>query len=171
MAAVVTDRDKGYKDLVARVFSVAERRQVVEVGILEGKGAEPHGEDAATTIIEVAIWNEFGTSRTVTKKDGTQVVVSTPSRSFIRAWFDEEESAIREQLVRLMQDVLRGRRKKEQILEQLAQWCVGRIQQRIAEGTPPPNAPSTVKRKGSSTPLIDKGILRSSISYRVTEER
>lgn len=34
----------------------------------------------------------------------------------------------------------------------------------------PPNAPSTIKRKGSSNPLIDKGELRKSITYAVSEE-
>lgn len=34
----------------------------------------------------------------------------------------------------------------------------------------PPNAPSTIKRKGSSRPLIDTGQLRASISYVLGEE-
>lgn len=35
----------------------------------------------------------------------------------------------------------------------------------------PPNAPSTIKAKGSSTPLIDTGALRASITYVVREVR
>ena len=36
-----------------------------------------------------------------------------------------------------------------------------------ATGIPPENAPSTIRRKrGSTTPLIDTGVLRSSVSYR-----
>jgi hypothetical protein len=37
------------------------------------------------------------------------------------------------------------------------------MQQRIADRIDPPNAASTIKRKGSSVPLIDEGILRTSI--------
>lgn len=35
---------------------------------------------------------------------------------------------------------------------------------------PPPNAPSTVRRKGFNSPLIETGSLRSSISYQVRKK-
>ena len=151
MSSSVRDVDRGYKDLVARVFSAAKRKPVIEVGVLDGE--RPHGDDAVS-ILEVAVFNEFGTA-------------TIPERSFIRAWFDENEAGLRQDLVKLMQSVVRGQRTPDQILELLGQRCVGQIQARIAAGIAPDNAPSTVARKGSSTPLIDTGALRSSISYRV----
>lgn len=155
MSVTIRDRDAGYAALVARVFGLAKVKPRIDVGVLEGPGGETHGDDAVT-VLEVAVWNEFGTD-------------SVPSRSFVRAWFDEHEAELRQELVKLMQAVVRGERTKDQVLELLGQRCVAQIQARIADGIDPPNAPSTIARKGSSKPLIDTGALRSSISYRVRE--
>lgn len=43
------------------------------------------------------------------------------------------------------------------------------MQDSIDSNIPPPNKPSTVKKKGSSHTLIDTGTLRSSIQYEVIE--
>ena len=47
----------------------------------------------------------------------------------------------------------------------VGELCVGNIVQKISEGVAPPNAPSTIKSKGSSTPLVDTGAYRQSITY------
>jgi len=157
MGLTLKDTDRGYAALVARVFAAAKEKPTISVGLLEGDGAQPHGEkdvDEAVTVLQVAIWNHFGTD-------------NIPARPFITAWFDESESALRADLVVLMQSVVRGERTSAQILELMGQRCVAQIQARMAEGVPPPNAPSTIKAKGSSTPLVNEGILRSSVSYRV----
>ena len=159
MAAAVTikDTDKGYKALVARLYGFARPR--IDVGILEAEGGKPEV-DSAMTVLEVAIINEFGGI----DANGNE---HPPARSFIRAWFDEREASLRQDLTVLMQSVVKGARTKEEILELLGQRCVGQIQSRIADGVPPPNRPSTIRKKGSSTPLVDHGTLRSSITYRV----
>lgn len=166
--------DHGYDALVKRIFGF--KQATVAAGILAKDGAKPHkapgaeiaegvawtesanpkpiaSEDEDLTVIEVACWNEFGTEH-------------IPARSFVRAWFDEHQAEIREKLRRLMLLVVSGKRTKKQILEQLGAWCAGEIQRRMAEGVPPPNAQSTIDRKGSSTPLIATGQMRSSVSYR-----
>lgn len=43
----------------------------------------------------------------------------------------------------------------------------GDIIKSLTNTTTPPNAPSTIKQKGSSHPLIDTGFLRASISYEI----
>ena len=154
MAARVTDIDRGYRALVERVFEAAKTKPVVRVGIHESDGDR---DDRGARVIDIATWNEFGTDR-------------IPARSFVRAWFDGAEGQLREDLVTLMQSVVSGKRTREQILEILGQVAVGGMQARIAQHIDPPNAASTVKRKGSSTPLIDTGALRSSITYDVKEE-
>lgn len=40
----------------------------------------------------------------------------------------------------------------------------------ITDLSSPPNAPYTVKQKGSSNPLIDTGLMRNSVSYEITEK-
>ena len=155
MATKVTDTDHGYRALCERVFGFGKPR--VDMGILERDGGEPHGGVGdALTVLEVAIFNEFGTE-------------NIPARSFIRAWFDEQEADLRRDLSTLMRLVVAGKQTKERILELLAQKAVGEIQARIAAGIGPANAPSTIARKGSSTPLVDTGVLRSSVSYRVDQ--
>lgn len=179
----VRDVDHGYDDLVKRVFGFG--KPTISTGILEKDGARPKeikpqakhlrgadlGEifgidlestptravtDQSVTLVEVACANEFGTDR-------------VPARSFIRDWYDEALPTIREKLRNLMIEVVRGNRTRDQALELLAQWCVGSIQARIAAGIAPANADSTIARKGSSTPLIDTGQLRSAISYRIDQ--
>lgn len=66
-----------------------------------------------------------------------------------------------------MQAFLHGDHSFYKELERVGLWAQGSIQQRISDGIPPPNAESTIRRKGSSTPLIDTGQLRTSIKYRV----
>jgi hypothetical protein len=45
--------------------------------------------------------------------------------------------------------------------------AVGDVQRRIVQRIPPPNAPSTIAKKGSDVPLIDTGRLRQSVDYTV----
>lgn len=151
MAAKVSDTDKGYAKLVERVFGLHTKARI-DVGVLDGDA--PHG---AVTMGELAAWMEFGTE-------------TIPERSFIRAWFDAAEPHLREDLRKLMESVVAGKRTKEEALELLGMRAVGQIQERISAGVPPENAPSTIAKKGSATPLIDSGALRSSINFRVEND-
>ncbi len=146
----VRDVDHGYAKLVENVFGIEKPK--ITVGIFEVAGASTYSD--GVTLLEVAIYNEFGTDK-------------IPERSFIRAWFDENESKCKEAVRVMLVAVLAGKYTKEQALEMLAQRFVGEIQKRIAAGIPPENAPATIAAKGSSTPLIDKGQLRSGITYKV----
>ena len=152
MAFALKDTDQGYRDLMKRALGLKAAAHI-DVGILDG--SEPHA-GSSLTVLEIGLIHEFGNDH-------------VPERSFIRAWFDEDEATLREDLVKLAQSVLEGKRTRDEILEILGQRAVGRIQDRIARGIEPPNAPSTIARKGSSTPLVDTGVLRSKISYRVAE--
>lgn len=150
----VRDVDRGAKALLARVEAIA-RKVVIKVGIFAREGEELHkggSESGAITVLDVAIWNEFGTD-------------TIPERSFIRSYYDaNRERVIGWILAAARSYVLNGDRKA---FELVGQKIVGEIQLRIAQGIPPPNAPSTVARKGSSKPLVDTGQLRSSITYKV----
>jgi len=148
---MVRDVDKGYKALVDRVFAI--RKPKISVGITESTGA---AYDGNLSVLDIAIINEFGLG-------------NVPERSFLRAWFDENEGRCRQMVVAMMQSVIAGKRTKEQAIQLLALKFVSEIQARISAGIAPANAPSTIAAKGSSTPLIDKGILRSSISFRIEE--
>lgn len=147
----VRDIDKGYRELVRRLWPKGGPK--ISVGIHEADGAEEHGE--GMRVIDIAQIHEFGLG-------------NVPERSFIRAWFDENEARAKEALTRLCESVVAGKRTPDQAVEVFALWAVGEIQARIAKGIPPALSPVTVARKGSSVPLIDTGQLRSSISYEIT---
>lgn len=144
------DTDNGYAALVKNVFKLGAPK--IAFGIFAEDAAQPADADGNVTILDIASWQEFGTEH-------------IPERSFLRAWFDQNQERAVEVLRRLLQSVVEGKRTPDQALKLFGEWALGEIKQRIAQGIPPPNAESTVRQKGSSTPLIDTGQLRSSVTY------
>jgi hypothetical protein len=145
--------DKGYKALMSVFTGV--RKTTITVGVHAADGKEPHaGGQFGETVADIANIHEFGAP-------------GIPQRSFLRAWFDENQAKTKEATKRMAQSVLKGKRTRKQAVNILAQSFVGQIQRRIAVGIPPPNSPLTIKLKGSSKPLIDTGQLRTSITYAI----
>lgn len=106
------------------------------------------------TLLEVATINEFGLG-------------NVPERSFIRDWADQNEARNADNLRKVAAVIIRGGYTIEVGLGRLGALYQGEIQNRISAGIPPPNAPSTIQKKGSSTPLINTGQLRSSILWKL----
>ncbi len=146
MAGVV-DRDMGYRALVDTIFKFGKPK--ILVGVLERDGSLDHGGEM--TVADIATINEYG--------------LGVPERSFLRAWFDDNQYRAQEALRLLFISVIEGKKTKEQALELFGLWVQGEIQKKIASGIEPANAQSTIARKGSTKTLIENGILRSSISY------
>lgn len=122
----------------------------VTAGILEREGSAAHPDAKGLTIAALAEIHEFG--------------LGVPERSFIRAWFDQHQPEIVAVLKGRLAEAARGRISYDDAINQFALWVQGSIQRRIRDGIPPPLAPETIRRKGSSVPLIDTGVLRSSIT-------
>jgi hypothetical protein len=153
----VKDKDMGYAALVRRVFALDSPK--VSIGIHEEDGAKEH--DAGMTVVALAAIHEFGLG-------------NVPERSFIRAWFDENEDRAKEALRRLLVSVVEGKRQPQQALSLFAQWALGEMQKRMAAGIPPALQPETIRKKTRAgktgeTPLIDTGQLRSSLSYEILD--
>jgi len=55
----------------------------------------------------------------------------------------------------------------EQALNKVGVVAVGKVQKYMTDLRTPPNAASTIKKKGSSNPLIDSGALRQSVTYKI----
>lgn len=154
----VADKDLGYAALVSRVYALDSPK--VSIGIHEQEGAEEHAE-AGMTVVALGAIHEFGLG-------------NVPERSFIRAWFDENQDRAKEALRRLMVSVVEGKRQPQQALELFAQWALGEMQKRMAEGIPPALQPETLRKKTregktGEKPLIDTGQLRSSLSYEILD--
>lgn len=129
----------------------------VRAGILSA-GSDPH--PGGVTVAQVAEWNEFGTETA----DGK---VHVPARSFIRDYWDFSQPEIMAAARRVAERVLKGQIDMKQGLNQMGLAMVGGMQKRISAGIAPQNTESTVAKKGSRTPLVDTGQLRSSITYEV----
>lgn len=153
----VVDRDLGARRLLAELAKAGE----ITVGIHEAEGAQPkEGDDGGESLIDVAVVHEFG------YEEG-----GIPRRSFIRDWVDENEAAHAEQERQLARAVLAGKMTVEQAMKRLGVLRQAEVQRRISDGIDPPLQQSTIDRKGSSTPLINTGQLRSAISHKVTVKR
>lgn len=57
------------------------------------------------------------------------------------------------------------------VLNQVGAIAVGATQEYITNLRTPPNAPSTIEKKGSDNPLIDTGSMRASVTWKVTNEK
>lgn len=126
------------------------KRNGVLVGVPKAAGSDEDG----TKIAVIAAVQEFGSA------DGR-----IPERSFLRVPLSAEQKRFTETIRRMVPEVVHGTATTRQMLDMVGDQAVGVVQQAISEGIAPANAPSTVKRKGSSTPLVDTGALRQAITY------
>ena len=55
-------------------------------------------------------------------------------------------------------------------INQVGAMAVGKVQQFLTQLKSPANAESTIKKKKSSNPLIDEGIMRSSVNFKLQKE-
>lgn len=140
----VTDRDKGYAKMIAALDATG--KIAITVGIHSEEGA---GDNGGRSIVDIAEANEFG--------------IGVPARPFVSSWADEIQSDAVAQMRDDVADALKAGTSPAQRLDQRAQVWAGEMQANISAGIDPPNAESTIAKKGSSTPLVDTGILRSSI--------
>lgn len=119
----------------------------VRIGFQAGKATEADGTD----ICDIAAWNELGTAH-------------SPSRPFIRKSVDENVGKINSFLKGMKGDLARGA-SAEQILKQIGIFQKDLMQEKIRNGSFAPNAPATIRKKGSDKPLIDTGRMRQSVDY------
>lgn len=142
----VEERDLGWKRIQREIK--AAKNASVRVGVLADAGTSDDGVD----LVDIAVFNEFGTSR-------------APARPFIRGAFDEKQRDLTRLKARLWNQVLAGRLDTRRALGLLGQTHEDQIKVYMTELSAPENAASTVAAKGSSNPLIDTGRLRASIRW------
>ena len=160
-----TDRDLGWKDIQKQMNILNSK--VVKVGVTKEKGKEiPSGvrKDGKTTIVQYAYWNETG----VYGKSGWKI----PPRPFVKGWAVAKEEEIMETLDKIGLKVSGGLLKAQTALESLGIYGRSGIVSFIRDSSNfIPNAPSTIKSKGSSKPLIDEGFLMNAIAYEIAPKR
>ena len=128
------------------------KRLEVRIGFQRGDAEDENGVD----MCDIAAWNELGTSR-------------SPARPFMRQTVDNHEDAINAMLLRKKREIISGV-SAEQILKSIGLEMKDLMQAEIIEGDFAPNAPSTIRRKKSSRPLIDTGRMRQSVNFQIKEK-
>ena len=134
----------------------------VVCGFPKGKLNNPHYEgsknNAGPSIIDVAIWNEFGTQ-------------NIPRRDFMgmatKAW-QQYFSAMVEQY---KPDIISGNIDMDMFLKLMGEAGAEFISQAIIKLRIPPNAKSTIRQKGGrSNPLVDTGDLSKAPTYEIRKK-
>lgn len=128
-----------------------EKGGVLRVGFLEG-ATYPGGKGKpALHVAQVAFWNEFGTVR-------------APARPFFRTTIAKESGTWGENLGKA---VVAYDYDGELALRAVGQAMRDDVEASIQRWTTPPNAPSTIARKGHGKPLIDTAVMVRSPDFEV----
>jgi hypothetical protein len=122
--------------------------QVVRVGFLEG-GTYPDG----TSVPMTAAINEWGAPSR-----------GQPPRPFMRRTIAKHKSEWPGAIAALLKA---NDYDAEKTLEQTGAAVAGQIREGITELVDPPLAPSTIRRKGFSKPLVDKSLMLNSVDHEV----
>ena len=171
MARLLSDEEiqrlmsgKGYKTKVkgSKGFDVkAVNRFIEDVGqgvTLTVGIHEDAGQTDGKTLAQIAAWNEFGTP-------------TIPPRPFMRPTIDSQGKKAEQMLSQEIEKIFQGKKKANIMtaLGRVGAFLAGAIQRKITTLKRPPNAPSTIKKKGSSNPLIDTGAMRQAVGFKVTQ--
>ncbi len=147
--------DRGWKK--ARRL-IKQPRVLISVGVQGREGNAKSGdEDGAPSVADVAAINELG--------------LGVPERSFLRSTIDAGRGKYAKLLRGIGQAAIEGKINLRAGAGIIGEVVVGDVKQSISNGIPPPNAESTIVAKGSSTPLIDSGQMRGSITSKVTKSK
>lgn len=140
--------DRGWTNIKTKVKRL--EGMGVKVGIRSTAGSQD-----GVRIVDYAVWNEFGTD------DGR-----VPARPFMRQTADKNKRYVAGFISNLARQVLQGI-SSESALDRIGLMYQAKIRETIRESKSwaVPNATRTIKEKGSSTPLIDHGMLHGAIDY------
>lgn len=153
IASNVTTRDNGLLD---RITSVARRFTTkVEVGYFGKMHKPPITRLSARPIAlkDLAAIHEFG--------------LGVPKRAFIEPALKENRRKYLVYAGKQITPIIRRRQTLDNAWKGLGVIAVADIQKYMMTASFTPLAPSTIKRKGSSKPLIDTSQMYKSITYRV----
>lgn len=136
--------DRGFDRIVADMKAL----RGVKAGLLESAPAYPDG----TSVVDVGVYNEFGTSR-------------IPARPFMRVAMDQGGKELEAFVSHMVDLLIDGRTDPKGVDDSVGNAAADTIRKTIAGFNKPPNAPSTVKVKGRDDPLVDTGHMRDSVDY------
>lgn len=130
---------------------VAEINKLISKEVHIGYQAGDNAYDDGTDLVDVVAYNEFGTS-------------TIPARPFMKQSFENHPDKLNAECGAAVASINNGG-SAEAALTRIGVFAKGLIQEEIVEGGFAPNAPSTIRKKGSAQPLIDTGFMRENVNY------
>lgn len=143
------------KELKKRAQEIARKKIAVGFpkGRLNAPHYEPEGNEPGPSIIDVAIWNNFG--------------IGVPRRDFMTPATQKWEPFCEETVEALKEDIIAGNINIDDVLGILGQKGADLISDEIIALREPPNSPATIARKKSSNPLVDSGDMSKAPTYEI----
>lgn len=126
----------------------------VRVGLPDGKT-----EKDGTPLTTLGFVHEFGAPQK-----------GIPERSFMRSTMHEQGKKYAETMGKGLRDIANGKTTANEVLGKVGVVATGDVQAKIASGDFVALDPKTIKRKGSSKPLIDTGQLRQSVAWEISND-
>ena len=109
----------------------------------------------------------YDMQKVITIGDAHEYGKGVPERSFLRTAVDEKRKIIQKKVDLEFYSILRGLTTVPMALKRTGDMIKDTIVAKIDSGNFTPLHPRTIARKGSSTPLIETGQLRSTIQTKV----
>lgn len=155
------DIDHGWKALRNEIGRMGQK-SVAEVGVLGDKATQEH--EGGITNAHLATIHEFGVEWV--DENGTHRIIV--ERSFLRANLSKNQAQYGVLAQKLFGLVIDGKIPIERALGILGAKVSADTQAFIANNeVQPPSSDATNEAKGSDTTLVDTGVLRASITWRV----
>ncbi len=88
-----------------------------------------------------------------------------------RPWLEPGVDSATPEVLATIQEGMNEGKTMDEILEAVGVVAEGKVKVYMTELKTPPNAASTIRKKGSSNPLIDKGAMRQSVTHKVSSEQ
>jgi hypothetical protein len=156
MTATTTQTNPSWLQRLQRRYSDAPK--IVKVGFPEGTEAVTVSYPNGTRVVDVAVGNEYGTDN----------VPARPFMGLSSADITNQCVPILEQSAAALNN--NNTQQYDQLLDAAGNLAAGIVKQQITDLRSPPNAQSTIERKGSSNPLIDTGLMRQTVTYKVVDK-
>ena len=127
---------------------------IMQVGVVDATATYPDG----TKVVDVVRWNEYGTSK-------------IPARPAFRRSISRTAPKLAEIGAEQAREMLHGKLRFNVAARRLAKLLAEDMQKAVESFRTPPNAPSTIRKKGFNNPLIETRLMVRSITYKLLKTR
>jgi len=158
MSVTVQQSNPNWLQRLQRRYTDAPK--TIKVGYPEGTEAATVSYPDGTRVIDVAMQNEYG--------DPFKKIPARPFLLLSRKDIIEQCVPIIEIAVKALNDDDTG--KYDRMLDTAGSVAAGIVKQTITDLRDPPNSAKTIKRKKTTNPLIETGIMKQTATYKVVDK-